>query len=72
MAKSKKNGWVSWSEDEVKLLRKLFPHGKARQISEQIGRPLTAVKQKAYSMGLKTRECPRLWSANEVKLLEKL
>ncbi len=34
-------------------------------------KPLTAVKQKAYSMGIKTREW-RLWSANEIKLLKKL
>jgi len=26
-AEIKKNGWVSWSEDEVKLLKKLFPRG---------------------------------------------
>ena len=67
----KKNGWVAWSEDEVKLLKRLFPHGRARKIAEQTGRPSTAVKQKAYSMGIKTGE-QRLWSANEVKLLKKL
>jgi hypothetical protein len=70
-AEIKKNGWVAWSEDEVKLLKRLFPHGRAREIAEQIGRPLTAVRQKAYSMGIKTREW-RLWSANEIKLLKKL
>jgi len=26
-AEIKKNGWVAWSEDEVKLLKRLFPHG---------------------------------------------
>ena len=70
-AEKKKNGWVSWSEDEVKLLKKLFPQGRAREIAERIGRPLTAVRQKAYTMGIKTRE-RRLWSANEIKLLKKL
>jgi len=70
-ANTKKSGWVSWSEDEVKLLKKLFPRGRAREIAEQTGRPLTAVKQKAYSMGIKTREWRR-WSANEIKLLKKL
>ena len=71
MAKSKKNGWIAWSEDEVKLLKKLFPHGRAREIAEQTGRALTAVRQKAYSMGINTRErC--LWSAKEIKLLKKL
>ncbi len=67
----KKNGWVSWSEDEVKLLKKLFPLGRAREVAEHTGRPLTAVRQKAYSMGIKTRE-RRLWSAKEIKLLKKI
>jgi hypothetical protein len=71
MAKSKKNNWIAWSEDEVKLLKKLFPRGRAREIAERTGRPLTAVRQKAYSMGIKTRE-QRRWSAYEVKLLKKL
>ncbi len=71
MAKSKKNSWVAWSEDEVKLLKKLFPRGRAREIAERTGRPLTAVRQKAYSIGIKTREL-HLWSANELKLLKKL
>ena len=53
------------------MLKKLFPRGRAREIAERIGRPLTAVRQKAYSMGIKTREW-RHWSANEVKLLKKL
>ena len=70
-AEIKKNGWVSWLEDEVKLLKKLFPRGRAREIAERTGRPLAAVRQKAYSMGIKTRE-QRLWSANEIKLLKKL
>ncbi len=67
----KKKSWVAWSEDEVKLLKRLFPRGRAREIAERIGRSLTAVKHKAYSMGIKTREW-RLWSANEIKLLKKL
>ena len=56
MAKSKKNTWIHWSEDEVKLLKKLFPKGKARQIADQTGRTLNAVKQRAWEMGLKTRQ----------------
>jgi len=71
MAKNKKHNWVSWSEDEVKLLKRLFPRGRAREIAEQTGRALTAVRQKAYSMGIKTMDC-RLWSANEIELLKKL
>jgi len=69
--KIRKNTWVAWSEDEVNLLKKLFLSGGAREISEQIGRPLIAVRQKAYNMGIKTRK-NRLWSADEVRLLKKL
>jgi hypothetical protein len=71
MAKSKKKQLVSWSKDEVKLLKRLFPRGRAREIAEQTGRPLTAVRQKAYSMGIKTREL-HPWSANEITLLKEL
>jgi hypothetical protein len=68
MAKSNKNTRILWSEDEIKLLKKLYHKGKARQIADQTGRALSAVRQKAYDMGLKTREW-RLWSADEIKLL---
>ena len=70
-ATTKNNTWVSWSEDEVKLLKRLFPCGRAREIAEQTGRPLMAVKQKAYSMGIRTR-AHRFWSADGIRLLKKL
>ncbi|HUU17001.1 MAG TPA: hypothetical protein VMW72_07625 [Sedimentisphaerales bacterium] len=71
MAKSKKQKGVAWSKDEVKLLKKLFPRGRAREIANQTGRSLAAVRQKAYSMRIKTRE-QSLWSATEIRLLKKL
>ncbi|MBW1945979.1 MAG: hypothetical protein JRJ51_24605, partial [Deltaproteobacteria bacterium] len=71
MVKKKKKGWVSWSEEELKLLKRLFLLGKARQIVEKTGRPLTAVRQKAYSMGLRTRP-NRLWSASEIEVVKRL
>ena len=70
-AKAKKSRPRSWSEGEVKLLKKLCPRGRAREIAKRIGRPSTAVRQKAYYMGIRTsgnRPC----SANEVQLLKKL
>jgi len=70
-AEIKRNTWVAWSEDEIKLLKKLFLSGGAREIAKQIRRPLTAVKQKAYRMGIRTR-AHRLWSADEIRLLKKL
>jgi hypothetical protein len=71
MAKSNKRTWIHWSEDDVNLLKKLFPKGKARQVADQTGRTLDAVKQRAYDMGLKTRG-RHLWSEDEIKLLHKL
>jgi len=70
-AKTKKRTSIAWSKDEVKLLKKLYPRGRAGEIADQIGRPLTAVRQKAYGMGIKTRE-NRLWSAGEIRQLKRL
>jgi len=69
MVKSKKKKGTAWSKDEVKLLKKLFPRGRAREIAEQTGRSLATVRQKAYNMGINTRE-RRLWSAYEIELLK--
>jgi len=69
--KVRKNTWVAWSEDEVKLLKRPFPRGRAREIAEQTGRPLTAVRGKASSIGLKKEKYPP-WSNQEVTLLKKL
>ncbi len=55
-AKTKKKARRAWTKDEVKLLNKLYPDGGAGEIAERIGRPLTAVRQKAYYMGIRTRE----------------
>ncbi len=71
MVKKKDNRWARWSKDELRLLKRLFPRGKARQIAEKTGRPLSAVKQKAYSMGLGTRK-NWLWSASEIEIVRKL
>jgi hypothetical protein len=71
MAKNKNPGWVSWTDKELSLLKKLFPLGKGRQVVKITGRSLTAVKKKAYSMGLGTRH-NRRWSASEVEIVKKL
>jgi hypothetical protein len=47
-AKVKKSGRRPWSEDEVKLLKRLFPRGRAREITKRTGRSLAAVRQRAY------------------------
>jgi len=70
-AKAKKSRPRPWSEGEVMLLKELYPDGRAEEIAERTGRPLTSVRRRAYYMGIQAREY-RLWSADEVQLLKEL
>jgi len=73
MVKSGKLIRGKWSNKEVTLLKKLFPKTNTRQLAEQLGRPLTAVRQKAYEMRLKTGTyLNRYWSEEEIKSLKRL
>lgn len=73
MAKKKKliKGPWSWTKDDIKLLKRLYPHGNTKKIAERLNRPLTAVRQKAYDIGMKT-DVYRYWSKGDIKLLKKL
>ncbi len=73
MAKKKKliKGPWSWTKDDIRLLKKLYPHGNTRKIAERLNRPLTAVRQKAYDIGMKT-DVYQYWSKSDIKLLKKL
>jgi hypothetical protein len=42
-----------WSNDELKLLRKVFPTASARQVAGQLGRTVKSVEMKASKIGLK-------------------
>jgi hypothetical protein len=61
----------SWTEDDIKLLKKLYPRGNTRMIAEKLCRPLTAVRQKAYDMGMKT-DVYQYWTDDDLKLLTRL
>jgi hypothetical protein len=61
----------SWTEDDIKLLKKLYPRGNTRMIAEKLCRPLTAVRQKAYDMGMKT-DIYQYWTEDDLKLLTRL
>ena len=65
-----KGPW-SWTADDIKLLKKLYPHGNIKMIAERLCRPLTAVRQKAYDMGMKTNVY-RYWTEEDMKLLARL
>ena len=73
MKRTKKRlyGPWSWTEDEIKLLKQLYPKGKTKKVAEQLGRPFTAVRQKAYDLGFKTKTY-NYWTDQELKLLRKL
>jgi len=43
----------SWTRDDVKQLKKLFPDRPTAEVAARLGRPTEAVKKKASRMGLK-------------------
>ena len=65
-----KGPW-SWTQEDIKLLKKLYPQGNIKMIAERLNRPLTAVRQKAYDMGMKT-DVYQYWTDDDLKLLAKL
>jgi len=70
MAKGQKLFRGRWIKQEVNSLVKYFPTGKTREIAEELGRPFSAVRQKAYEMGLKTRQyASSIWSEEEIEVL---
>jgi len=42
-----------WSNDELKLLKKVFPTTSARQVADKLGRTVKSVEMKASKIGLK-------------------
>ena len=61
----------SWTAEEIKLLKKIYPLGNTQQVADKLERPLTAVRQKAYDLGLKTKNY-NFWTDEQIKLLKKL
>ena len=43
----------TWSKDDLKQLRKLFPSRATAEVATELGRPTEAVKKKASRMGLR-------------------
>ncbi len=43
----------TWSQSDVKLLKKLFGNNPTAEIAKQLGRKTDAVKKKASRMGLR-------------------
>ncbi len=51
MARIKIRG--SWTRDDVRRLKSLFPNRPTADVAAELGRPTTAVKKKASRMGLR-------------------
>ena len=51
MAKKKKLVTGSWSKDEIRKLKKLFPNGKTQEVADQLGRESKSVLNKASRLG---------------------
>jgi hypothetical protein len=65
-----KGPW-SWTAEDIKLLKQLYPRGNTKMIAERLGRPLTAVRQKAYDMGMKT-DVYKYWTEDDLEFLVEL
>jgi len=69
-AKIKKSSRRLWSEDEIKLLKKMYPGNSPKDIANELGRTVAAVVSKGCQLGLGKK--PRVWSKRELNLLKKL
>ena len=49
---SKKLRKNSWTREEVLILKKYFPNKPCDEVARKVGRPLYAVKRKAYRLGI--------------------
>jgi hypothetical protein len=43
----------TWSRDDIRSLRKMFPNHATAEVASKLGRPTEAVKKKASRMGLR-------------------
>lgn len=73
MTKKKKliKGPWSWTKEDIKLLKRLYPKGNIKKLAERLNRPLTAVRQKAYDIGMKS-DVYNYWTKADLQLLRKL
>jgi len=73
MAERKKAVPREWTTEETELLKQLYPVRPGSEVAKKLGRTITSVQHKAYSLGVKTkRYVEKLWTAEELQLLKKL
>ncbi len=61
----------SWTKEDIRLLKRLYPKGNTKKVAERLGRQLTTVRQKAYDIGMKTNVY-QYWTDEDLNLLAKL
>ena len=71
MVRKKIGSWPSWSEDEIRLLKKLYKNTPAKKIAEQLGRTVGALRRRAWELGLHSKKYCH-WSKKDLEILKKL
>ncbi len=73
MAKSKRGHGRKWTAEEVALLKELYPECPISEITKKLGRTVSAITGKAYSLRINRKSwCDKLWTAQELQLLSQL
>ena len=52
-AAKKKMVTGTWTKDDIKLIKKIYPSTSTAEVAQELGRGFDAVKKKASRMGLK-------------------
>lgn len=65
------SGPWSWTKKDITLLKRNYRRGNIKKLAERLNRPLTAVRQKAYDMGMKTNVY-QYWTPEDLDLLREL
>lgn len=61
----------SWTKKDITTLKRNYRYGKIKKLAERLNRPLTAVRQKAYDMGMKTNVY-HYWKPEELEMLKEI
>ena len=61
----------SWKKNDIRILKRNYRRGNIRKLAERLHRPLTAVRQKAYDMGMKT-DVYKFWTPDELQMLKEI
>jgi len=61
----------SWTKKDITTLKRNYRHGNIKKLAERLNRPLTAVRQKAYDMGMKTNVY-HYWKPEELEMLKEI